>query len=234
VAQTFWGYDLAVEPVGDKGKAQLRFKPLSLRADELPTDYHPRQVPNARTFHALPSPQVPHGTFQSGQVIAVDVMTNPATGQKVVDYIEVEFEPVYGVSKGEARNYEVSDVLLHVVVPSLKVNGAETTASLTIADRALHGRLIWLSIPGHGKFLLSLCPRAGYGFQKAGVVNGSRLSFSWNGDQFDLLTRAQIIEPSGNWNLYVLPAPPRVTGLAEQGFAYGELNSVDDFLSLVQ
>ena len=231
VEQTYWGYDVEVDPVGETGTARLRFRPFSLRADQLPTDYHPRRVPEVATFRALPSPQFPAGTFQSGQVIAVDVMNNSATGQKVVDYIDVEFEPVFTSSKADPRDFEVSDVLLHITTPSLRVNGADVTATLTIADRWLRGRLLWLLIPGHGKFLLSLCPYAGYAFQREGVVSGSGLSFSWNGDHFDLVTRATITEPSGNWNLYVLPAPSGSANTGEQGFSYGELNSVEEFVS---
>jgi len=231
VAQTYWGYDLEVEPQGETATARLRFRPFSLRADQLPNEYHPHHVPDVATFRPLPSPQFPSGTFQSGQIIAIDVMKNPATGQKVVDYIEVEFEPVHAPSKAEPRDFEVSDVLLHIFDPSLRVNGAEVPAALTVADRSLRSGLVWLSIPGHGDFLLSLCPYTGYAFQKAGVVSGSGLSFSWNGDHFDLLTRAQITEPSGNWNVYVLSAPSRSAEAGDQGFSYGELNSVQDFVS---
>ena len=233
VAQAYWGYDLEVEPLPETGTARLRFRPLSLRADQLPKDYHPRQVPDVATFRPLPSPQLPSGTFQSGQVIAVDVMRNPATGQKVVDYIEVEFEPVYTAAKAEPRDFEVSDVLLHISDPSLRVNGTDVPAVFTIADRSLKSPLVWLSIPGHGRFLLSLCSYAGYGFQKPGVVSGFGLSFSWKGDRFDLFSRVPITEPIGNWNLYVLPAPSASADVG-QGFAYGELNSLKEFVSPAQ
>ena len=233
VEQAYWGYDLEVEPSGDTGTARLRFRPLSLRANQLPSDYHPRHVPDVATFRAFPSPQLPSGTFPSGQVIAVEVMRNRATGQTVVDYIEVEFEPVYVAAKAEARDFEVSDVLLHIVDPSLRINGTDVVAALTIADRSLKSSLVWLSIPGHGRFLLSLCPRSGYSFQKAGTASGFGLSFSWKGDRFDLLTQAQITQPNGSWNLYVLAVPPDPLH-AGQGFAYGELQSVKEFLSQVQ
>jgi catechol 2,3-dioxygenase-like lactoylglutathione lyase family enzyme len=233
VAETYWGYDLEVKPLGETGTAQLRFKPLTLNADQLPKDYHPRHVPNVATFHALPPPQLPSGTFESGEVIAVEVMRNPATGQKVVDYIEVEFEPVYAEVKAEPRDYKVSDALLQIANPSLRVNGVDVAAALTIADRSLKSPLVWLSVPGHGRFLLSLCSHTGAGFQKAGVVSAFGLSFSWNGDRFDLLSRTQITEPSGNWNLYVLPAPSSSADVG-QGFAYGELNTLKGFVSRTQ
>src|SRR5258708_4843571 len=85
-SKTYVGYDVEVEPMDKTGSARLRFKPFSLRADQLPKEYH------AADFRALATPQFPAETFQSGQTIAVDVLINPATGQKVVDYVEVSFE----------------------------------------------------------------------------------------------------------------------------------------------
>lgn len=110
----------------------------------------------------------------------------------------VEVEPV-----GETG----SDVLLNVLLPSLRVNGETVPATIAMADRSLRSRLVWLSLPGRGRFLLSLSPHAGHPFQKAGVVNEFGLSFSWNGDRYELLVKKQITESSGNWNLYVLGAP---------------------------
>ncbi len=234
VAQTYWGYDVEVEPQGEAGSARLRFKPFSLQAYELPTDYHPIHVSNVATFRALPAPEFPTGTFRSGQVIAVDVLKNPATGQKVVDYIEVEFEPIYVSSRAEPRDFQVSDVLLHIFDPSLRLNGADVLPAVTVADRALRSRLVWLAFPGHGRFLLSLSPHPGYAFQKAGVVSRFGLSFSSNGDRYELLSRSQITESNGNWNLYVLSAPSAPADATGQGFSYGELNSVDEFVSKAQ
>ena len=87
--------------------------------------------------------------------------------------------------------------------------------------------------PRPRQILLSLCLQAGSGFQKAGVVSGSGLSFSWKGERFDLLSRVQLTEPIGNWNLYVLSAALPSTDVG-QGFAYGELNSMKEFLFLAQ
>lgn len=236
-AQTYWGYDVEVEPLGGTGSALLRFKPLSLRADELPKDYHaapsPIHIGNLVEYRELAPPEFPNGAFRSGQVIGVDVLKNSATGQKVVDYIEVEFEPAYVVSKSEPRDFDVSDVLLHVFVPSLRLNGRDVPAAATVADRSLHSRMIWLSLPGRGRFLLSLSPRAGYVFQKAGLVSGAELSFSWSGTRYDLVSKKQITETSGNWNLYALAAAAGPVDATDPGFSYGEVNSVEEFLARV-
>jgi hypothetical protein len=237
VAKTYWGYDVEVEPMDKIGSARLRFKPFSLRADQLPKEYHakpnPIHIPNIAEFRALATPQFPAEAFRSGQTIAVDVLKNPATGQRVVDYIEVEFEPIHMPSKAEARDFQVSDVVLHILVPSLRVNGAEVPPAI-VASRMVARKLVWLSVPGHGRFLLSLAPYAGYPFQKSGEVNGFGLSFSWNGDRYEWHSREAITESSGAWNLYVLAAPLATTEATAQGFSFGGVNSVEEFLPKAQ
>jgi hypothetical protein len=223
-SKTYWGYDVEVEPTGTPGVARLRFKPFSKRAGDLPKEYH------AAEFQTLASPQFPAETFQSGQTIALDVLTNPATGQKVVDYIEVSYEPIHVASNAEPRDFQVSDVLLHIVAPSLRVND-KPVQSAVVAAQVIARKLVWLSIPAHGRFLLSLSPYPGYAFQKAGVANSFQLSFSWNGNRYEWLTREAVTESSGAWNLYVLAAPQSAAEASAQGFSYGAVNSVDEFLS---
>jgi hypothetical protein len=203
----------------------LRFQPFGLRAEQLPKEYH------AAEFRSLEVPEFPSQTFQSGQMIAVDVLINPTTGQKVVDYIQVTFEPTGGVpSKAAPRDFQVADVLLHVVAPSLRVNDAAVPPAI-VADWMINRGLVWLSIPGRGRFLLSLSPQAGYGFRKAGVANGLVLTFSWNGDRYELRTHQAIAESSGAWNVYVLAAPAAPTERAAPAFSFGAVDAVEQFLS---
>src|ERR1700691_4893817 len=70
-SKSYWGYDVVVEPMGETNSARLRFQPFSLRADQLPKEYH------AAEFRNLGAPEFPSQTFQSGQMIAVDVLVNP-------------------------------------------------------------------------------------------------------------------------------------------------------------
>jgi hypothetical protein len=220
-SKTFIGYDVEVEPIERPGSARLRFKPFGLRASELPKGSH------AADFQPLPTPQLPAETFPSGQMIAVDILKNPTTGQKVVDYIEVSYEPIHIPSKAAPRDFQISDVILHFTAPSsFLVNGAKVPPAL-VASQMVARKLVWLSVPGRGRFLLSLVPYSGYLFQKAGVVKGFELSFSWNGDKYELRVPQAITESSGNWNLYVLAAPPTPA----PGFTFGAVNSVEEFFS---
>jgi hypothetical protein len=227
-SKTYWGYDVVVEPTGERNSAILRFQPFSLRAEQLPKEYH------AAEFRSLGAPEFPSQTFQSGQMIAVDLLINPTTGQKVVDYVQVTFEPTGEVpSKSPVRDFQVADVLLHIFVPSLRVNDAAVPPAIA-ADPVISHGLVWLSVPGRGRFLLSLSPQEGYGFQKAGVANGRALTFSWNGDRYELRTRRAITESSGAWNIYVLAAPGDHAQRAAPEFSFGAVDSVEQFLSAAQ
>jgi len=99
-----------------------------------------------------------------------------------------------------------------------------------VAAQAIERKLVWVSVPGRGRFLLSLSPYTGYPFQKAGVVRGFALWFSWNGDRYEWLSRSPITESSGNWNLYVLAVPTMAKSNARR-FSFGAVNSVEEFLS---
>lgn len=225
-SKTYWGYDVEVEPLARIGFAKLRFKPFSLRAPALPKEYH------ASEFTALAAPEFPTDTFLSGQTIAVDVLKNPTTGQKVVDYIEIEFEPIHMPSKAEPRDFQVADVVLHILVPSLRTDDADVPPGV-VAAQSIVRKLVWFSVPGRGRFLVSLTPYAGYAFQKAGVVNGNRLWFDWNGSRYDVRSRQMITESSGAWNLYVLAAPA-ATVRRRDAFTFGGVNSVDEFASMTE
>ncbi|HEY2012491.1 MAG TPA: thioredoxin domain-containing protein [Bryobacteraceae bacterium] len=89
VNRIYFGYDLVILATTDPGHARstVRFQPLSLHTDQLPDEYQ------ARTYHVSGTPKFPSETFQTGQTIGVDVLQNPASGMKVVDYITVSFEP---------------------------------------------------------------------------------------------------------------------------------------------
>jgi hypothetical protein len=234
-SKTYLGYDLEVEATDKPGKAQLKFKPFSLRTDQLPDrpahagDKHYQTA----EYRELPAPHFPMETFPSGQMIAVEMLKNAATGQRVVEYVEVSYEPIRIPSKAEPRDFQVADVILSITLPSLHVNGAEVPLAI-LASATVKNQLVWLSVPRRGRFLLSLDPYPGYAFQKAGVVANFGVSFSYNGDRYEFRTRQPITESSGNWNLYVLAAPLGSADAADRGFSFGPVNSVEEFLSREQ
>jgi hypothetical protein len=72
-SKTYFGYDVVVEPKGTS--AAVRFRPISVGPEQ---------------SRLLAIQAFPPETFESGKTMAITLMTNPATGQKVVDYVHVE------------------------------------------------------------------------------------------------------------------------------------------------
>jgi protein-disulfide isomerase len=83
--RSYYGYDVVVTP-GKGAASTVRFRPLSLRGDQLPKEY------GAAQFHAAAIAEFPSQTYHTGETIAVDVLKNAATGQRVVDYVQVTLE----------------------------------------------------------------------------------------------------------------------------------------------
>jgi hypothetical protein len=81
-AKVFFGYDVILEPNGTS--TRLRFAPISKRPEDLLGE---QWSPGARL---LAIQEFPSKTFESGQNIAITLLADPATGQKVVDYIHVD------------------------------------------------------------------------------------------------------------------------------------------------
>ena len=50
-----------------------------------------------------------------------------------------------------------------------------------------NGKTLWAYFPGEGRFVLSLAPRAG--LTKAGAVRGKRITFTWEGHEYESALR---------------------------------------------
>jgi hypothetical protein len=67
------------------------------------------------------------------------------------------------------------------------------------------GPIIWMYLPGRGRFLLSLSPRSG--FRRAGEVRGTSLRFIVDGQTYDVVSSARIAPATAAFNLYVRRQP---------------------------
>ncbi len=65
------------------------------------------------------------------------------------------------------------------------------------------GPVVWFSPPGHGRILLTLRPREGYEFRKAGEIRDDRVLLRLGGDEIEIRTSASVLT-RGAWNVYAL------------------------------
>lgn len=233
----YFGYDVLVEPIAETGQFKLVFQPLSSQPINILQPNPPRRPARVGNdgrvippddsgrriikLSALSLPKYPDvQTVRDGDTIAFDVLVNSKTGVKIVDLIKViisDAQPLTvsgqtaGASGGgnrPAKDFSADEVEFKVASSKMIINGEVVNNNPAESRLGVTGTLIWFYIPRHGRFILSLTPREGYDFQKTGTVQGSIISFSMNGNQYEWISNSPIISgQNDNWNLYVLHQP---------------------------
>jgi len=230
----YFGYDLQLEPVPGSDQFRLTIKPLTTppNSQEDPvrsalsalqsrsragsrTQDNDRRPTNLTSLSLpkYPAPQLLH----DGDTLALDVLVNPRTGVKIIDFIKVssagdssaaslQSEAISAIAGSQTpTNLTPESVELRMtnswlVVNDQKVIGMEESDGLGVA-----GSLIWFYLPGHGRFILSLTAREGHEFQKVGVVEGRKLSFNMDGNRFEWVSSSPVVPSvSAALNLWVL------------------------------
>ncbi|MCC6538787.1 MAG: hypothetical protein IT162_14630 [Bryobacterales bacterium] len=196
-SRTYFGYDLRAEALAD-GRVRLHFAPLSLSPEKMGEIF--KQV---TTWTPLPRPAAPGVVeLHGGETVALDLFVNPSTGQKVTDYITVAPgklppETITGV----ARDFTIDDVSIELATPEVRANGAAIAES----RGTVIGPVVWLDLPGHGRFAFALAPRPDLGAQRLGEIRGSRMSWRHAGNEYVVTVSTRIVPGRRAYNLYVLP-----------------------------
>jgi hypothetical protein len=213
--RVYFGYDVKVEPLSNTNTYRLTFGALSMTPEM-----------SQRFFGAadsgwtmLPPPRFPDArTVRGGDVLQLDLLTNSAWGQTLVDYVTVQEPPrrlntfdvsaprEFAFASGPPRDFNADDVELRLQEPRLSINGMLQESSRRLrAD--VSGSVVWLYVPDRGRFLISLTPQAKLGFQRAGEVRGSSLRFTIGSDTFSVVCGSRIAPGLAAFNVYVLHHP---------------------------
>ena len=225
----YFGYDLEVVSVPDSNQVTLTARPLS----EPPTAASAAAASGGRlqnrplqmtdlTLRALPRyppPQLLH----IGDTLSIEVLVNQQTGVKIIDLIRVSRGgdlqvPQSVESAGRAARDLTPDLIrLELTKSQLLVNGQRVVGTAEGGGPGVSGFLVWFYLAGYGRFLLSLTPRPGYDFQKAGVVDDRRISFKMGGNRFEWISSSDIVPcAAGVLNLWVLTDPGYRPDIEEQ------------------
>jgi hypothetical protein len=224
----YFGYTVRVEPIAHSNKFRVTFTPL--RQEEA------RRLTNSPDIRRLdktlvasrstlgekkneggaeeadegpryPAPQV----IEDGDTIALDVLVNPTTGAKLADRITVSSRDAAQSDKAggarRARDFSLGDVELKVSEYQVLANGKQLTAKA--APSGVAGPLVWIYIPGRGRFAFSISPRPEHKFEQTGVVEENKILFSYKGEQFEWRSKEPILSVAGggSFNLYVRHDP---------------------------
>lgn len=193
--KTYFGYDVTMEPLGDY-TYRFAFSPLTITPEKMSEIF-----PKVGNWTLLPLPRYPATqVLRGGDILALDLFVNPATGQKIVDYLKIQGDQGRALTAtGPARDFSVNEAIFVISSPEISINGKPAEKS----RGTVTGTPVWIYLPSYGRFIFSLVPRADLGLQKAGEVRGSTMTWRWGNNDFALNADDRIAPGAGAYALYV-------------------------------
>jgi hypothetical protein len=146
-------------------------------------------------------------TLDEGDILALDVLIEPRTGVKFVDYFLISngTSPIKRQAPAallaRARPFSPEDAELSIEGYELWRNG-----QLAHQDNegAATGRFIWLDLPNLGRVIFTLAaPPEEAGFERAAVVSDHQIVFTLGASQYEWLSRSRIAPGSGVYHLWM-------------------------------
>ena len=222
----YFGYDIEVDAVNGEKAYLVSILPLSLGPERM-------RFEDPDSWSALSLPRYPPPQKVGwGDRIAFDLLINPETGQRIVEYLSIGDDPQRRIAaRGPARDFTVEDAELSLSRPRFAVNGKPLEATAKWSQ-SVTGRVGWIYLRPQGRFLFSLLPRGELGFRRAGEIRGSTLTFDWGADSYQLNCWGRIAPGSGAYHLYVFHDPvyrPRGRD-AEAEFLMGAADRAESLL----
>jgi hypothetical protein len=189
-----FGYDLRLEPATDGLSAQVRIEPLNAPRYSVQTGWTMMRLPKYPII----------SNVRLGDTVALDLLVNTATGQKIVDYRTLERADRPDPKR--AHDFSLDDVMLSLDRPRVLVNGkpVESTGNFLGGTAAA---VVWIYLRGHGRFILSLFPNENLGFQKNGLTGANALTFRDGASEFRLECSSSVAPGDGPYNLYIVHEP---------------------------
>jgi hypothetical protein len=196
IRQLYVSYQVTVEALSG-GTYRLSFGPSP---DQPPADVRGKGDWGVLAPPRYPVPQI----VGDSDAVRVELYSNGF--RKMVDYVHAG-RPDRMVLRTEApRVYYAEDAELTVTMPHFRVNGAAFEAVAPLPE-TLRGPVLWVYVPGHGRYLLSLHPHPELEFVDAGEVAGNSLTFTSDGNVFRIDTAERIAAGSGTYTLHILADP---------------------------
>jgi hypothetical protein len=109
--------------------------------------------------------------------------------------------PAKAASRPTLRDFYAEDAEFVLTAPVLSLNGRGMELPKSLA--AVKGKFLWIYVPDHGRYLLSLSPDAEHGLSLSGQVGGKTLEFESKDGQIQIDAADRILMGSATYNLYV-------------------------------
>lgn len=195
-----FGYELLAERVSPGDTFHVLVKPLTAEylrnhpTETLAPGYDAQHLPTFDSERELP-------LIVAGDQASIDLPTS--SGANLTDTVQVSLETMQQMRAQEAA----TSTYRYFDMRNLKVflNGKLITPDANRGGVA--GEHILLYLPGHGAFVFTNEPLPAYSSQRLGYVNGNKLSFSFEADNYECVTDAPILPRVENAEVWVIHDP---------------------------
>lgn len=200
-----FGYELEVLSENEPGKFKIAIRPLSRVA-----------IDDLKDYKIISIPKYPGDvSVNDGDTISLGILENPQTKSQIVEYLKITKTDKgfggYFSERNPPRDFTLDDIKLKLSDFKIFSNDVKFSEN----ERQVFGQFIYFSVPGKGKFILSPFPQKGYDFQKIGVIIDNKLTFTFNGDKYEIVSKAPILGDGGTWNVWVLHDAASKTPIAK-------------------
>jgi hypothetical protein len=210
---TYFGYELLLER-NKPGTFLATFGKLGVTPMDLAASLSARfPIHTEWTLVAIPAIPEPR-LIQDGETLHTDLFLDPVTGHKLIDEILInpsvpfsrsastQSTPQIPTVSGDPRDFSATDAELQILQPrAVILNG---TPLGTPPLKNVRGNLVWVYVPKHGRYVMSLAPHPGLDFTKTGEVRGGAITFTIGGDSVKLESTLPIAFGDAPYNLWVL------------------------------
>jgi hypothetical protein len=138
-------------------------------------------------------------TIEDGDELPLALMTTER-GIELVDYIHIG--RLEGIRKraDAARDSYAEDAEFTLARPGLRVNGV--TQESMVFPETIRGEVMWLYVPGQGRYIVAFTRHADSGFEKVGDVSGNLMTLVIGGNILRIESLDRIAPGGGVYNVY--------------------------------
>ncbi len=159
-----------------------------------------------------PVPQI----MRDGDELPVELYSAGPNGIRLIDYLRVGRRDKMAQRKEAPRDSYAEDAEFTLAQPRLSVNGiAQEPGTL---PETLRAGVLWIYVPGNGRYVFSFAPHEDLGFKAAGETGGSSMTLVVDGTVLRIACADRIAAGGGIYNVYALrdaqwqPADPADRG----------------------
>jgi hypothetical protein len=140
--------------------------------------------------------------MRDGDELPVELYAVGPNGFRLIDYLRVGRRDKMAQRKDAPRDSYAEDAEITLSQPRLSVNGvAQIPAGL---PETIRGGVVWMYVPGNGRYVLAFAPHADLGFKRAGEAAGSSVTLAIDGTVLRMVCSGRIAAGGGIYNVYAL------------------------------